>query len=188
MLVSQLDLPDAPNFYAVDTIIKPHLEQLSTIGGNAIFDKGGVRYGLAYPAKVPTIDVPLTCYIWMDSYDPEMDSTPMFIRETKTMVSLYINFLDKSGGKDNINKRRSALARWILLSLEGDDHATNNPPGLPQYVGMEFEYGSFKVDHTTPFKRINDFLPSPEPPWYTSRIDFVIKCDNNVLPTVFTPY
>ncbi len=170
MDINNYRLAEAPANTAVDAIIA-QIEAMTDLDGQQLFPT--VKRGLSLlngtlpESATPQVDV------WQDSAGYMNDSVQMLFAEGEHILDIYITC--HSGNGDDLQAQRERLCWHLLQHLQMSDSGTTDADGLEPGSNWRFPNPQrVDVDHTSPFKKIADFVPVI-PPWYVSRISIAIE-------------
>lgn len=138
----------------------------------------GCERGWAYPESEPRYDEVPQLRIWHANHDAKVDNIQFDLAEEDIELSLFFYFYAFDGS--DIQAQREKFVRHFLkkLRVPQEDEETVVNVGL---VPVNFQFVTdtiVRIDHTSAFRKIADFIQLPPHPWYVTRVDITIRITN----------
>jgi hypothetical protein len=168
--INNYRLRAAPINTAVDAIIT-QIEGMTDLDGQPLFPN--VKRGLELPTGPPPESGTPSVHVWHDKGALENDSVQMLFGHGEHILDLFVTCYSFNGS--DLQAQRDSLCLHLLQHLQAPDGAVTSSEGIEPAGDWRFvNPQTVDIDHTSPFKKILEFVPVM-PPWYVSRISIAIE-------------
>jgi hypothetical protein len=137
-----------------------------------------VGRGWAYPQGTPTPDEVPQLRFWYDLEEIANDSTNFSCDDMELTISCFFYFYADEHEGDIQAARHAFIQHWLRRLRAPMD---SEVAGSLQFSPVNFKFvapQNVTIDHTSPFKRIADYIPIKPHPWYVTRVDLKIYVGN----------
>lgn len=174
MDINRYRLSEAPVNTAVDAIIA-QIEGMTDLDGQPLFPT--VKRGLELPSGPPPESGTPTVHVWQERGAFLNDSVQMGLFEGTHTIDLYVTCY--SFNSEDLQAQRERLCWHLVKHLQAPDGGVTSSEGIETDDNWRFvNPQSIDIDHTSPYKKILEFVPVL-PPWYVSRISLDIDVWTN---------
>jgi hypothetical protein len=163
---------------AINTAVDAIIEQIAAMNdndGRQLFKS--VKRGLELPQGTPNESNSPAVFIWHDAAQYRSDGAQLWFDTATATIDLFV--VCYSFNDSDLQAQRERLCAHVLRRLQQPAGGVTTADGLQPGASWEFEHLQLaSIDHTSPFKKILEFVPVL-PPWYISRISLTIEAEAN---------